>query len=68
MVEVMPVEYAEVQFALKEEAGDVIRIPVEVVDLFQDLGFKFVVRGDVSVSEYPWCWRSGCLRRSRMAW
>ncbi len=67
VVEVMPVEYAEVQFALKEEAGDVVRIPVEVIDLFQDFWFELVVRGDVPGGKYPWCWRSRCFWRSWMA-
>ncbi len=62
----MSVEQFEVEFTLLEEAGDVIRIPVEVVDLFQDLGFELVVRGNVPLSEYPWCGRSGCFWRCWM--
>ncbi len=60
------VEQVEVQFALLEEAGDVVRIPVEVVDFFQDLWFEFVVGGNVPSGECPGCWRSGCLRRCWM--
>ncbi len=60
----MPVEYAEV--TLLEEVGDVVRIPMEVINLFQDLWFELVVGGDIPGGEYPWCWRSGCLRRSWM--
>ncbi len=66
-VEEVAVEYAEVQFTLLEESGDVVRIPVEVVDLFQDFRFELIVGGDMSGGEYPWCRRSGCFWRSWMA-
>ncbi len=60
-VEEVAVEYAEVQFALLEEPGDVVRISVEVVDLFQDFWLEFVIGGDVPSSEYPRCWRMWVL-------
>ncbi len=68
VVEIVSIEYAEVQFALLEETGDVVRIPVEVVDLFQDFWFKLVVGGDMPSGKYPRCWRSRCFWRSWMAW
>ncbi len=57
----MLIEQVEVQFTLLKEAGDVVRIPVEVVDLFQDLWFELVVGSNIPGDELPRCWRSGCL-------
>ncbi len=47
VVEVL-VEQAEVQFALLEEAGDVVRISMEVVNFLQDFRLELVIRGSLS--------------------
>ncbi len=66
-IEVVAIEHTEVQFALLEEAGDVVRIPMEVVDFFQDFRLEFVVGSDIPSGEDPRSGRSECLRRYGMA-
>ncbi len=59
------VEQFEVQFALEEESGDVVRIPFEVVNFLQDFRFEVVVRGNIPIGENPGNWRVWVLLAER---
>ena len=67
-IEVVAIEHAKVQFALLEEAGDVIGIPMEVVYFFQDFGLEVIVGSGVPGGENPRSGRSGCLQRRWLTW